>query len=370
MKKLMALLMASLLVLSGCSSSTTTTTNEETEAPSTTEATVSVDEEKSADVIVVGAGPAGLSSAIAAVDNGAESVIVIEKADKTGGNLLLTSGSMSAAETSIQEEEGIEDTKESYVQDILKNGANLGNEELIRAYVEEDTAAFEWMLDNGLYEMFPEGRAKAVFAPEHQLYSVERTYKPKATAEGYSSAAHQVLDTYVKTLDQVSFDFNTKAIKLEANENGQVLSVLATNNDGQTIKYTANKGVIMCTGGYSGNFNLLEKYAENGGDYLTSTTSMGEGLYLMQEVGAYIDEENMSYIPTFPMGVQTGERTGTIGSTYTWKAGGITVNQEGNRFVNEQESKVDVREVALEEQPGAVQYDIYTDKICWWFYDV
>ena len=363
MKKLMALLMASLLVLSGCSSSTTTTTNEETEAPSTTEATVSVDEEKSADVIVVGAGPAGLSSAIAAVDNGAESVIVIEKADKTGGNLLLTSGSMSAAETSIQEEEGIEDTKESYVQDILKNGANLGNEELIRAYVEEDTAAFEWMLDNGLYEMFPEGRAKAVFAPEHQLYSVERTYKPKATAEGYSSAAHQVLDTYVKTLDQVSFDFNTKAVKLEANENGQVLSVLATNNDGQTIKYTANKGVIMCTGGYSGNFNLLEKYAENGGDYLTSTTSMGEGLYLMQEVGAYIDEENMSYIPTFPMGVQTGERTGTIGSTYTWKAGGITVNQEGNRFVNEQESKVDVREVALEEQPGAVQYDIYTDKI-------
>ena len=362
MKKLMALLMASLLVLSGCSSSTTTTT-EETEAPSTTEATVTVDEEKTADVIIVGAGAAGLSSAIAAVDNGAESVIVIEKADRTGGNLLLTSGSMSAAETSIQEEEGIEDTKESYVQDILKNGANLGNEELIRAYVEEDTAAFEWMLDHGLYEMFPEGRAKAVFAPEHQLYSVERTYKPKATAEGYSSAAHQVLDTYVKTLDQVSFDFNTKAVKLEANENGQVLSVLATNNDGQTIKYTANKGVIMCTGGYSGNFNLLEKYAENGGDYLTSTTSMGEGLYLMQEVGAYIDEETMSYIPTFPMGVQTGERTGTIGSTYTWKAGGITVNQEGNRFVNEQEDKVDVREVALEEQPGAVQYDIFTDKI-------
>lgn len=361
MKKLMALLMASALLLAGCSSNTTT--SEETEAPSSTETTVTVDEEKTADVIVVGAGAAGLSSAIAAADNGAESVIVIEKTDKTGGNLLLTSGSMSAAETSIQEEEGIEDSKELFVQDILKNGANLGNEDLIRAFVEEDTAAFEWLLEHGLSDMFTEGQPRAVFAPEHQLYSVQRTYKPKANAEGYSSAAHQVLDTYVKTLDQVTFDFNTEAVQLLPNEEGQVLSVLATTADGKTIKYTANKGIIMCTGGYSGNFNLLEKYAENGGDYLSSTTSMGEGLYLMQEVGAYIDEETMAYIPTFPMGVQTGERSGTIGSTYTWKAGGITVNQEGNRFVNEQEDKVDVREVALEEQPGAVQYDIFTDKI-------
>ena len=46
--------------------------------------------------------------------------------------------------------------------------------------------------------------------------------------------------------------------------------------------------------------------------------------------------------------VQTGPQSGTIGSTYTWKAGGICVNQEGKRFVNEQEARVDVREVALE----------------------
>ncbi|MCI5774517.1 MAG: FAD-dependent oxidoreductase [Erysipelotrichaceae bacterium] len=361
MKKLMALLMASALLLAGCSA-TNETTNEETSKP-TQDTTVAFDEEKTADIIVVGAGAAGLSSAIAAADNGAESVIIIEKTAKTGGNLLLTSGSMSAAETSIQKEEGIEDSKELFVEDIMKNGANLGNEELVKAFVEEDTAAFEWLLEHGLNEMFPEGRAKAVFAPEHQLYSVQRTYKPKATAEGYSSAAHQVLDTYLKTLDQVSVDFDTEATQLLANEQGQVLSVLATNADGKTIKYTANKGVIMCTGGYSGNFNLLEKYAANGGDYLSSTTSMGEGLYMMQEVGAYIDEETMSYIPTFPMGVQTGERSGTIGSTYTWKAGGISVNQDGKRFVNEQEARVDVREVALEEQPGAVQYDIFTDKI-------
>lgn len=355
MKKLLIALMSIALILTGCTSN-----NEE---PTPTAEAVTYDEEKTADVIVVGAGAAGLSSAIAAVENGAKSVIILEKTGVTGGNLLLTSGSMSAAETSIQAEEGIEDSKELYVEDIMKNGANLGNKELVEAFVDEATPAFEWLLEIGVKDMFAPDRPKAVFAPEHQLYSVQRTYKPKATDPKYKSAAHQVMDQLIPTLEEVSIDFNTTANKLIANDKGQVLSVAATNADGKTIKYTANKGVIMCTGGYSGNFNLLEKYTENGADYLTSTTSMGEGLYMMQEVGGYIDETNMAYIPTFPMGVQTGDHTGTIGSTYTWKAGGITVNKEGNRFVNEQEDKVDVREVALEEQPGAIQYDIFTDKI-------
>lgn len=171
-----------------------------------------------------------------------------------------------------------------------------------------------------------------------------------------------MLDQYIKTLDNVTIDFNTDGVKLLANDKGQVLSVEAVAEDGKTIKYTANKGVVMATGGYSGNFKLMGKYAEHGADYLSSTTSMGEGLRMMQEVGANVDETAMSYIPTFPMGVQTGPQSGTIGSTYTWKAGGICVNQEGKRFVNEQEARVDVREVALEEQPGAVQYDIFTDQ--------
>lgn len=62
----------------------------------------------------------------------------------------------------------------------------------------------------------------------------------------------------------------------------------------------------MATGGYSGNFKLMGKYAEHGADYLSSTTSMGEGIRMMQEVGGNVDETAMSYIPTFPMGVQTG----------------------------------------------------------------
>ena len=367
MKKVLALLACGLLVLSSltaCSTTTTTTEPEENNGGATTD--VTADAEKSADVIIVGAGGAGLSAAISAVDNGAESVIIVEQTSRTGGNLNLTSGSMSAANTSLQAECGIEDSFESYEEDIYNNGAQLGNQEMIKTFVEEDTPMFEWMLEHGLSDntFTEQNGCKAVFAPEHQLYSVQRTYKARPDdSSKYSSAAHEVLDTYLATLDNVTIDYNTEATKLVANDQGQVLSVLATAEDGSTVLYTASKGVIMATGGYSGNFNLIEKYAAEGAGYLSSTTSMGKGLRMMQEVGGWIDETNMSYIPTFPMGVQTGERSGTIGSTYTWKTGGICVNQNGERFVNEQEDRVDVREVALEEQPGAVQYDIFTDKI-------
>lgn len=143
------------------------------------------DNVKNADIIIVGAGGGGLSAAIEAVNDGAQSVIVLEKTGKTGGSLNFTSGSMSGAETVIQKIDGIEDTKESFVQDILNNGAHLGNEEMIRAFVDEDVDAIQWLWDNGLSEynfssMKTTGK-HTVFAPEHQLYSVARTYKPTPT---------------------------------------------------------------------------------------------------------------------------------------------------------------------------------------------
>ena len=89
----------------------------------------------------------------------------------------------------------------------------------------------------------------------------------------------------------------------------------------------------------------------------------GYGIYMMQKVGAGVT--GMDCIPTFPMGMisRTDSTKGQIASTYTWKAGAITVNKNGERFCNETEANPAIREVALEEQPEAVQYDIYTDKI-------
>lgn len=322
-----------------------------------------------ADIVIVGAGGGGLSAALEAVAQGAQKVIVLEMTAKTGGALNYTSGSMSAAGTIIQKEDGIEDTVESYVADIINNGDDFGgkpNEELIRVYANEAAQTFDWLYENGLKDCkFSTDRAtgaRAVFAPEHALYSIQRTYKasPKDPAN-YKSAAHEVLDALVKADGRIEVKLNTKAKKLEANDKGQVLTVVT--EDG--TRYTAQKAVIMATGGYSANGRLMAQFVPNGDYYLAggAAGADGNGLHMMQEVGAGLTA--MDAIPTFPMGLVSRDnpKTGSIASTYTWKAGGIVVNQNGERFCNETESNPAIREVALEEQPNAVQYDIFTDKI-------
>ena len=320
-----------------------------------------------ADIIVVGAGGAGLSAALAAAEAGAEKVIVLEKTAKTGGALNFTSGSMSAAGTIIQKEEGIEDTVESYIADIINNGDDFGgkpNEKLIEVYANNATEVFDWLYENGVKDMFRPGAARAVFAPEHALYSVARTYKPSASDKNYKSAAHQVLDKLVNADARIEVITLTDAKELITNEKGQVVGVKAVGPNGE-VTYTSKKGVIVCTGGYSSNSKLMGQYAPEGEYYLAGGApgADGYGIYMMQKVGAGIT--GMDCIPTFPMGMisRTDSTKGQIASTYTWKAGAITVNKNGERFCNETEDVVSIREVALEKQPEAVLFDIYTDKI-------
>ena len=221
--------------------------------------------EADADLIIVGAGGAGLSAALAAVDAGAEKVIILEKTAKTGGALNFTSGSMSAAGTIIQKEEGIEDTVESYVADIINNGNDFGgkpNRELVEVYANNATEVFDWLYENGIKDAAWRG-PKAVFAPEHALYSVARTYKPSPTDKSYKSAAHQVLDKLVNAEERIEVITLTEARELVANEQGQIIGVKAIGPNGE-VTYTSTRGVIVCTGGYSSNSKLMGQYAPEG----------------------------------------------------------------------------------------------------------
>ena len=322
-----------------------------------------------ADVIVIGAGGGGLSAALEAVNQGAEKVIVLEMTAKTGGALNYTSGSMSAAGTIIQNEEGVQDSVEDYVADILRIGGDLGgkpNEELVRIYANEATATFDWLYEAGLKDnTYSVDRAtgnRAVFAPEHALFTIQRTYKPSPDDKAsYKSAAHEVLDALVAAESKIEVKVNTKATELVANDKGQILTVVTENGD----TYTAKKGIIMTTGGYSANGKLMAEFVPYGDFYLAGGApgADGNGLLMMQKVGAALTA--MDAIPTFPMGLVSKDnpKTGAIANTYTWKAGGIVVNQNGERFCNETETNPAIREVALEGQPGAIQYDIFTDKI-------
>ena len=374
MLKKALLLLLSVAITVGSFAGCTASSGNNDKNPQTQE--IKFDDEKSADLVIVGAGAAGLSAALEAVNNGAEKVIILEATNKTGGSLNFTSGSMSAAETIVQEEDGIKDTLESFVEDIMKTGSDFGgkpNREMVEIFVEEDKNAFQWLWDNGLSEydfMKDQQGNRAVFAPEHALYSIQRTYKAQAKDKAnYKSPLHEVLDNIVKSNSKIEVEYLTKATDLVANDEGQILSVCGENTQtGKVTRYNSKKGIIVATGGYSANHKLMAEYATYGGSYLSGSpaTADGNGLLMMQKVGGALhDDEIMGYIPTFPMGLagKDNPTTGIIASTYTWKTGGIVVNKEGERFVNETEANPSIREVALEEQPEAVQFDIFTDKI-------
>lgn len=362
--KLLKVLLCMFMVLSLSACGKTTVDNNEPEKV--------YDVEESADLVIVGAGAAGISAALSAVENGAESVIVLEKTSKTGGALNTTSGTLSAAMTKCQDLDGLtEDSIESYVEDLLEEGSKDGGvprESLIRLYANNAAEAFDWLWDNGLkdnaYTEDKDGH-KAVFAPEHTLYSYPRSYKPKPNdAKTYKSATHELLDVLLSKESKIKVVYNTEARHLAPNADGQIMAVEALTSDGKECLYTSNKGILMATGGFSGNSKLVAEYSPlNGSVTGNLPTTDGWGLRMMQEVGGEVKTDEM-FFPFNPFGLENKALPGTgrIMSTKTYFCGGILINKNGERFVDETSVPVN-RQNALAKQEGGMQYEFFTDNI-------
>ncbi len=102
------------------------------------------DIDKTVDVVVAGAGGAGLTAAITAVQNG-RSVVVLEKASIPGGNSSRATGGMNAAETHYQKEEGIEDSADLFYSDTMAGGHDINDPELVRTLAENSSEAIDWL---------------------------------------------------------------------------------------------------------------------------------------------------------------------------------------------------------------------------------
>ena len=108
-------------------------------------------------------------------------------------------------------------------------------------------------------------------------------------SENYKSAAHEVLDGMVEGQDAITIVFNTEARHLVLNDKGQVTGVEAVAADGSRVLYTSERGILMATGGFSGNAALVAAYSPlNGSVTGNLSTTDGWGLRMMQEVGGYV----------------------------------------------------------------------------------
>ncbi|MCR3921176.1 MAG: FAD-dependent oxidoreductase, partial [Firmicutes bacterium] len=284
------------------------------------------DTELTTDIVVVGAGGAGLSAAISAQENGA-SVIVLEKLAMVGGSTARSGGGISATGTKFQEELGIEDTKESWMdlwverQAVSNPDGKYPDYTIVDKFMDAAVVTTEWLVDYIGHEY---GRIEGF-----GLDPVERIHFPAGEGGGGAVLIQNMekfaLDKGIEILTE------TAAVEIIIAENGNAVGVIAEGKEG---KVTINaKKVIMAAGGFAKSEELLTRFVpEAAGSAELSTAgagSTGDGILMAEEVGAALYEE------PWVMGVGIATKidgTGSLGFDWTK----LYVNGEGNRFSNEE----------------------------------
>ena len=298
--------------------------------------------EQSADIVVIGAGGAGMTAAIEATLKGATNVVILEKMPITGGNTVRATGGLNASETEYQKRDGIEDSNDLFFEDTMKGGKNLNDPALVRELVENSAAAVDWVNEIG-------GDLSVV--AQFGGASVKRIHRPSDTS-AVGPMLVKALNAKIEKLG-IPVLLETKATKILVDENGRVTGVEAENAQGSfTIK---TKAVILATGGFGANSEMVVKYNPNLAGFITTNHAgaTGDGINMALEVGAGLtDIEQIQTHPTVNPNTATMYTEGVRGN------GAILVNDEGNRFVNELETR-DVVSAAILAQPNEESWLVF-----------
>lgn len=348
----------------------------------------------SADLIIVGAGGAGLSAAVTAKDLDVKNVLVLEKMPVIGGNTLRCASAFNAADPDRQKALPMTETlKEAVVKAIsekpvseehaklmadvkakyeayLKSGSKtlfdcpewhalqtynggdkVGQIPLIRQYSNNVLDTLHWMQSKGspVMDRVSQG-AGALWQRTHQLDA---------------PAGLGLIDPlYQSAVKQgVNFKLGMRVQDLIINDKGRVIGVTATDKVGNKYEFTSKDGVILATGGYSQNKEMRRKSAPHLTPEMVSTNqpgATGDGIVIATRHGA--DTTGMNYVQVYPLATPG---TGALQGRARKMSGlddVIDVNKNGERFVKE-DARRDEFVAAIKKQPGGVVYDINDSSI-------
>ena len=298
--------------------------------------------DKAYDVVVVGSGGAGLAAAIQAHDLGA-SVVVVEKMSVIGGNTNKASAGMNAAETKFQKLKGIVDSKDLFYKETLTGGKNKNNPELLRYFVENAPDAIDWLDNNGI-------ELSGITTTGGM--SIDRTHRPASGAAVGGFLISGLQKNINRRGIEVMLDTNVTEI---LTENHKVVGVKVNEEDGsvQTIKA---KAVIIATGGFSANREMVEKYRPDLKGFVTTNHkgATGSGIMILEKLGAgTVDMKEIQIHPTVE------QTTSYLISESIRGGGAILVSQKGQRFVNELDTrdKVSAEIIKLPEHYAYILFD-------------
>jgi fumarate reductase flavoprotein subunit len=308
------------------------------------------------DVIVVGAGTAGLPAAILAAQRGAK-VLVIDIADRVGGTLHFSVGSFSAAGTSLQRSKNIQDSPELHFQDGLRINHGTGNHAMMKLWQDNAAAAYDWLISIGM--KYPENDPKAVAG--HEPYTAARICTPEKNGVAYIDVLRPQLEAEIAR-GGIQLRLNTALIDLIVDGAKGVQGVRVKNADGKTEDIHARNVVLAC-GGYAYNEAMWRRIHGRPRRVYTNPTSMGTGIELAEKYGAQLEGAD-ELICTFG-GTQCIDDPNKVwihtksqpGMRQPWE---IFVNSKAERFMAEDNASPDWRERALMGQD---------DWACWCIYD-
>ena len=320
-----------------------------------------------ADVVVVGAGGAGMTAAITAAGEG-KSVVILESQSMVGGNSVRATGGMNAGKTVYQDENefgesaGVEkslktaaekyadnetitalaktvseqwaayqanptgyfDSVELMELDTMIGGKGINDPELVETLCANSADAIDWLDEHGitLHSVSSFGGA-----------SVKRIHRP-VDAEGKTlSVGSYMIPLLQENCDKAGVQtlLNTTATELLTDANGAVVGVKATGSTGETITVNA-KAVVLTTGGFGANLDMVTEYKPELKGFMTTNAAgaQGQGIEMATAVGAdTVDMDQIQIHPTVEANTAALITEGLRGD------GAVLINAEGKRFIDE-----------------------------------
>ena len=320
-----------------------------------------------ADVVIVGAGGAGMTAAITAAGEG-KSVVILESQSMVGGNSVRATGGMNAGKTVYQDENefgesaGVEKTlkaaAEKYADnetitalaktvseqwaayqanptgyfdsvelmelDTMIGGKGINDPALVETLCANSADAIDWLDEHGItlhnVSSFGGASVKRIHRPvndEGKVVSVG-SYMIPLLEENCKKAGVQIL-------------LNTTANEILTDANGAAVGVKATGSTGETVTVNA-KAVVLTTGGFGANLDMVVKYKPELKGFMTTNAAgiQGQGIEMAEAIGAAtVDMDQIQIHPTVEANTAALITEGLRGD------GAVLINAEGKRFIDE-----------------------------------
>ena len=297
------------------------------------------------DVVIVGAGGAGLTAAVRATQAGAK-VLVLEKMPFVGGNSLKASGGMNCADTKFQAALDITDSGvPEFIEDTMNGGHGINDLALVTTMAENSAEAVEWL--------------ESIGAPLPKVAATGGTvHKYLHSPEDGSPVGAYLIARLSEEAERNDIDIllNTTATEIIM-EGGAAVGVKA-NDAGHD--YTINaRAVVLATGGFGANFDMMCAYNPSLANAVTTNHpgATGDGIRMAEAVGAAtVDMEQIQLHPT------VYQATSMLVSEKMRSLGAILVNQDGVRFTNDLATRDAVSNAELQ-QPGGYAWIIFDQNL-------